>query len=387
MNWQEVEFQELVDFYNHIRIPLSGMEREKKQGQYRYYGAQSVIDYIDDYLFDGEYVLIAEDGANLVTRKEPIAQIVDGQFWVNNHAHIVRAKTGKSTNRFINYLINSNNLSGYITGAAQPKLSQKNLRVVKFRVPPYEHQGAIDRIVTSYDNLIENNKRRIALLEESARQLYKEWFVRFRFPGHEHVKIVDGVPEGWVNGVVADLGEVVTGKTPSTKINENYGGDIPFIKTPDMHASSIVLQTEQCLSERGANSQLNKFIPKFSTLVACIGAGLGVVSLNSKICQTNQQINSIVPKLEAYTFYSYLTLKDFREKLLAIGGGATMPNVNKSKFSNMKILLPNHKLLENFHEAVAPSFLQMEKLTGMNQRLIQARELLLPKLMSGELTV
>ncbi|SDX38829.1 restriction endonuclease subunit S [Nitrosomonas oligotropha] len=146
MTLRRVEFQELVDFYDHVRIPLSGLEREKRQGSYRYYGAQSVIDYVDGYLFDGEYVLVAEDGANLVTRNEPIAQVVSGQFWVNNHAHIVKAKQGVSTNNFINFLINSNNLSGYVTGAAQPKLSQKNLRIIKFDVPSYETQLAIDNL-------------------------------------------------------------------------------------------------------------------------------------------------------------------------------------------------------------------------------------------------
>ena len=158
MTLQEVEFQELVDFYDHIRIPLNNFEREKRQGPYRYYGAQSVIDHVDDYLFDGEYVLIAEDGANLVTRNEPIAQVVSGQFWVNNHAHVVQAKEGVSTNNFVNFLINSNNISSYVTGAAQPKLSQKNIRIIKFDVPSYEEQLAIDDLISKYNNLIENNK-------------------------------------------------------------------------------------------------------------------------------------------------------------------------------------------------------------------------------------
>lgn len=313
------------------------------------------------------------------------------QIRINSGMVIFRTEKERLSPSFLYQYLRSENFNRQVnslrSGAAQPQLPIRDIKVIRLPVPPIQTQVAITSIISRYDDLIENNKRRMALLEESARQLYKEWFVRFRFPGHEHVKIVDGLPEGWMSGVVADLGEVVTGKTPSTKINENYGGNIPFIKTPDMHASSIVITTEQSLTERGASTQINKFIPKFSTLVACIGAGLGVVSLNSKRSQTNQQINAVVPKCEAYTFYSYLTLKDFRERLLAIGGGATMPNVNKSKFSNMAVLLPNEKLLERFHEAVAPSFLQMEKLTDMNQKLIQARDLLLPKLISGELAV
>ena len=273
------------------------------------------------------------------------------------------------------------------SGAAQPQLPIRDIKVIELPLPPIDQQESISSLLEKYDDLIENNKRRIELLEESARQLYKEWFVRFRFPGHEHVPIVDGVPEGWSNGCVSDLGDVITGKTPSTKVKENFGGDIPFVKTPDMHASSIIIEPEEYLSERGANTQSNKFLPKFSILVACIGARLGVVSLNARRCQTNQQINGVVPRSENYTFYAYLTLKGFREKLLAIGGGATMPNVNKSKFSGMEVLLPPESLLESFHDMVTQPFFQMEKLIEMNQKLVEARELLLPKLMSGDIAV
>lgn len=273
------------------------------------------------------------------------------------------------------------------SGAAQPQLPIRDIKVIELPLPPVIVQEAISETIGKYDDLIENNKRRIELLEESARQLYKEWFVHFRFPGHEHVKIIGGVPEGWNKGCVSDLGSVITGKTPSTKIKENFGGDIPFIKTPDMHASSIITEPEEYLSERGANSQGNKYLPKFSILVACIGARLGVVSLNARRCQTNQQINAVIPKSEIYTFYSYLTLKGFREKLLAIGGGATMPNVNKSKFSGMEVLIPPENLLESFHDVVAQPFSQMEKLIEMNSKLTQARDLLLPKLMNGEIAV
>ncbi|MEW8372654.1 MAG: restriction endonuclease subunit S [Candidatus Thiodiazotropha sp.] len=267
-------------------------------------------------------------------------------------------------------------------------VNMKDIRKLPLEdLPPMEEQKKRAQIIADYDDLIENNKRRIELLEESARQLYKEWFVRFRFPGHEHVKIIDGIPEGWSKGCVSDLGEVITGKTPSTKIKENFGGDIPFVKTPDMHASSIIFEPEEYLSERGANTQAKKYLPKFSVLVACIGARLGVVSLNAHRCQTNQQINAVVPRSEKHIFYAYLTLKGFREKLLAIGGGATMPNVNKSKFSGMEVLLPPGSLLESFHDVVAQPFFQMEKLIEMNSKLTQARDLLLPKLMNGEIAV
>src|SRR5262245_39032140 len=106
MTWRNCTLGDVVEFHSNRRIPLSSLERETRKGDFRYYGAQGVIDYINGYIFDGEYVLVAEDGANLVTLNEPIAQIAKGQFWVNNHAHVIRERTGTSTNYFICALIN-----------------------------------------------------------------------------------------------------------------------------------------------------------------------------------------------------------------------------------------------------------------------------------------
>lgn len=265
-------------------------------------------------------------------------------------------------------------------------LNQKVMKSFQISIPSISTQERIVTLISQYDDLIENNKRRIALLEESVRQLYKEWFTRFRFPGHEHVKIVDGVPDGWINGCVADLGEVVTGKTPSTKIDENYGGDIPFIKTPDMHGQCIVLTTEQCLTERGANTQPKKLIPPNSILVSCIGT-IGVTAINRYPAHTNQQINAVIPKKPHLTYFSYFVLSGLKARMEAMGGGATMANVNKAKFASLPILLPSKSLLNSFHGAVSTSFEQVSVLLSTNEKLIKARDLLLPKLMNGELAV
>ena len=235
--------------------------------------------------------------------------------------------------------------------------------------------------------MMENNRRRMALLEEAARQLYREWFVRFRFPGYEHTRIVNGVPEGWNHGRVADLGEITTGKTPSTEDESNYGDDVQFVKTPDMHAQLIIVETEEGLSEKGAASQSNKFIPEGSILVACTGAKLGVVSLTSERCQTNQQINAVIPHHESMRYFSFFALRDLKPVLQAMGGGATMPNVNKTKFSGLPLLLPPRSLMTTFNDVVHSTFLQIRTLLLLDKKLKAARDLLLPRLMSGEIAV
>jgi len=302
----------------------------------------------------------------------------------------LRAKYGLEQ-EFLRYIIGTPAFTGYIhnsmRGVGVPHISGRQIEDYRFRLPSAARQQKIAYILSTYDDLIENNFRRMALLEESARLLYREWFVRLRFPGHEHTRIVNGVPEEWRKGQVGDLGEIITGKTPSTEDESNYGDDVQFIKTPDMHRQLIIVETEQSLSEKGANSQSNKFIPNGSILVACIGAKLGVVSLTSERCQTNQQINAVIPHHDSIRYYSFFALRDLKPMLQAMGGGATMPNVNKNKFSGLSLLIPPHSLMATFNEVVNPVFSQLRTLLLHNNNLKAARDLLLPRLMSGEITV
>lgn len=313
-------------------------------------------------------------------------QYIDIDYWPHNTALWV--KDFKNNNpKFVYYKLKTLNLERFNGGASVPTLNRNILDTLKLQIPKIKTQERIASTLSTYDDLIENNRRRIQLLEESARLLYREWFVHFRFPGHEHVEIVDGLPQGWEKVKVGDLGEVITGKTPSTKISENFNGDIPFIKTPDMHKASIVIESEETLSERGAKTQVNKFIPENSIMVACIGAKLGVVALNGKLAQTNQQINAVIPNEEFKRYYIYFALIDLKPRLEAMGGGATMPNVNKSKFESVPTILPSKQLLINFNDFCKPIFFQIKTLSLQNKKLKEARDILLPRLMNGEIAV
>ena len=155
---QTYKLGDVINVLDSKRIPLSSKEREMRKGEYPYYGAQGIIDYIDDYIFDGEYLLIAEDGENLKSQKQNIAQIARGKYWVNNHAHIVESN-GKCDIRYICHLLNRMDISGYITGSAQPKLNQANLCSIEIVLPDFEAQILIADFISSFDSKIEINKR------------------------------------------------------------------------------------------------------------------------------------------------------------------------------------------------------------------------------------
>lgn len=273
-------------------------------------------------------------------------------------------------------------------GAAnQANISPTQIKELSFPCPDVETQIRIGSFLRTYDDLIENNQKQIKLLEEAAQRLYKEWFVDLRFPGYENVKVVDGVPEGWRKKKISDFGEIITGKTPSTTKEQYFGGSIPFVKIPDMHNCVYPIKTEVTLTTEGANTQKNKFIPKDSIMVSCI-ATVGLVNIAIESCQTNQQINSIVLNDQQDIYYVYSSMKRLKALLEGVGSnGATMTNVNKSKFGNLEILYPSEELCKDYYDYCDPIFKKIYNLSVGINKISQVRDLLLPKLMSGELEV
>lgn len=272
-------------------------------------------------------------------------------------------------------------------GGAQPNLNAGIIKEVEIPFPELITQKKIASILSNYDYLIENNQKQIKLLEEAAQRLYKGWFVDLRFPGYEDVEIVDGVPEGWSYKRVEELGEVITGKTPSTSKTEYYGGSIPFVTIPDMHGNVFPLVTEKTLTKVGADTQKNKYLPANTVIVSCI-ATVGLVNIVIEPCQTNQQINSVILHDDNNLYFFYESMKRIKALLDGVGSnGATMTNVNKTKFSNIKILYPTEDLVMKYNEFCKPIFSQILASSKAMLTSKQARDRLLPKLMSGEIEV
>lgn len=304
---------------------------------------------------------------------------------------VFRAKPGKATPLFVYYFMRTHKIKtlmcNSMSGATgRQRVNNDVFLNLEIEIPPYDEQHRIATILSRYDSLIENYQKQIKLLEEAAQRLYKEWFIDLRFPGHENTKIVDGIPEGWEKKTIFELGKVITGKTPSTANKANYGGDIPFITIPDMH-SGIYPISSQTLSKQGAESQLGKYIPENSLMVSCIGTA-GLVCISETLCQTNQQINSLVLDNDIKLYYMYFTFLSLKEHLNNIGSnGATMTNVNKSKFENIEVVVPVDSLLDTFNLIENITFAKIKNLSYQIRHLTEARDRLLPKLMSGEINV
>ena len=196
------------------------------------------------------------------------------------------------------------------------------------------------------------------------------------------------MPDDWRIGTVLDLSkEIICGKTPSTRKKEYYGDYMPFITIPDMHNRVYTTTTERYLSELGANSQMKKTLPKNSICVSCIGTA-GLVALVSTDSQTNQQINSIVPKEGYSSYYIFLLMQTFSEKINRLGqSGSTIVNLNKAQFGMMEALVPTVSSMNDFDSVAKPLFEKILANQQENQRLATLRDTLLPKLMNGEIDV
>ena len=311
---------------------------------------------------------------------------------VNQHVAIIRTEKHVLPQYLLFYLA-SPYMQAYMLnlavgkGASRNALTKGMIEDFPIPLPSIEEQQKVVNTLSPYNNLIANNQEQIKLLEEAAQRLYKEWFVDLRFPGHENTPIVDGVPEGWLSSTVSDFGDIITGKTPSTSNSGYYGGKIPFVKIPDMHNTVYPITTEVLLTKEGADTQKNKYIPRNSLMVSCI-ATVGLVNIAVQECQTNQQINSIILHNETDLYFLYFTLKQMTALLDGVGSnGATMTNVNKTKFGKIAVVCPTEEVRKDFFDWCAPVFQKIEALSYNIAYLKEARDTLLPKLMSGEIEV
>lgn len=249
-----------------------------------------------------------------------------------------------------------------------------------------DEQNEIVSILSAYDDLIENNRRRIQLLEESARMLYKEWFVRLRFPGHEHVKVVDGAPEGWEKQTAWDVMEVLSGGTPKTKVPEYWDGGIPFFTPKDATNFAYSYETEKTISEEGLRNCNSRLYPKDTVFITARGT-VGKINLAQTAMAMNQSCYALVSKEPLNQHFLYYALVEGVEQFRSRAVGAVFDAIIRDTFKLIPFLVPTDALIKAFTGHATPILKQIDILSSQNRYLAQARDLLLPRLMNGEVAV
>jgi type I restriction enzyme S subunit len=410
--WNLRALGELVQNFDSQRVPLSSREREKRRGLYPYYGATNIMDHVDDFLFEGLHLLVGEDGSVERPDGKPFLQLVDGKFWVNNHAHVLRGATDEDT-RFLYYSLSTVAIRPYMSGSVQAKLSQANLNRILTPYPPNESdRRAITHILGTLDDKIELNRKQNETLEAMARALFKAWFVDFEpvrakmegrwqhgqslpgLPAHLYDLLPDRlveselgeIPEGWRFFAFSDVaqqskGSVNPGNTPEDIFTHyslpafdsaqapviELGGAIKSNKTPVPDTSVLV-------------SKLNPHIPR----IWHVGkAGANAVCSTEFIVWTPK-----APASSAFLF-CLATSQEFNSAMrqLVTGTSNSHQRVKPEQLGDIRVFAACEKAIAAFSELVRISMEQVLQNRMQSRSLAQLRDTLLPKLISGELRI
>ena len=310
-------------------------------------------------------------------------------FWPHDTTLWIKNFHGNDE-KFAYYFLQTMHLEQYDAGASNPTLNRNHIHKIRVCYPPLSTQRKIAAILSAYDDLIENNARRIAILERMAQLLYREWFVRFRFPGHEDVEMVDSemgpIPAGWKVGSYTEVADVLCGGTPRTKIPEYWEGHIPFFSPRDIKSSCYVLETERSITELGLSKCSSDLYPKATVFITARGT-VGKVVMPAVPMAMNQTCYALVGKNGMSQYFVFLSIRSQVEKLQQRAHGAVFDTIIMDTFHRLRFAKPPLHLADQFYEHVAPLFDLMLNLLHKNQTLRRTRDLLLPRLISGEVDV
>jgi type I restriction enzyme S subunit len=284
-------------------------------------------------------------------------------------------------------------LSAFGGGTNINNLNQDILSRLLVPFPSLSTQRRVAEILSDFDQLIENNTRRIKILEEMAQSLYREWFVHFRFVGHETANFEQSgsekIPQGWKVCNIGEVVETLGGGTPSTTIPEYWeGGQVIWFTPSDLTASRtmFIATSTKKISSLGLEKSSARLFPPHSVMMTS-RATIGVVAINTNLACTNQGFVTCIPNDLVSAFQLYFWMLDNKEKIVGIASGATYKEINRTEFRDLPILVAETGANKKFVEVVRPICNQIENLQAKNSNLRGTRDLLLPKLVSGEVEI
>ena len=308
---------------------------------------------------------------------------------------IVKPNQEKVVPQWLYYSLMANRdvLIGWSGGTAQKNLLLRDMRAFNVDVPPLPTQRKIATILSAYDDLIENNLWRIKILEEMAQNLYREWFVKFRFPGHQHARFTDSpfgrIPEGWEVNTVENTFAVLGGGTPSKTVPEYWDeGTINWYSPTDLTATGSMFmdRSRNQITELGLKKSSARLFPPFSVMMTS-RATLGVISINTTEACTNQGFITCIPNEHFPLYTLYYWLKENVEHFISLGTGATFKEITKGVFKTIELVVPAQAIVAQFEDTVQQFAFQVLNLQRKNTTLHRTRDLLLPRLISGEMDV
>lgn len=376
--WNKIMFKNFIQLQRGFDLPKGNF----KEGKFPVVGSTSILGYHNEFKIKGPGVITGRSGSL------GIIQYLENEYWPHNTSLWVKDFKGNYP-KFVYFFLKTLDFENFNSGGAVPTLNRNHLDNIRINIPKKNIQQKIASILSAYDDLIENNNRRIALLEKMAENLYKEWFVRMRFPGYENTKYIDSLPDGWRLKPVNDCFETLGGGTPS-KDNESYwkNGKINWYTPSDITSGHSFIFKESKLKTTvlGLKESSAKPFPPFSVMMTS-RATIGEVGLNITEACTNQGFITCIPNSMVPYSYILFWIKENKTRFELLASGATFKEISRGVFRKIDFLLPSESVLSQFHAIIKPIIELIYNLLNDNELLKQSRNRLLPKLISGKLSI
>jgi type I restriction enzyme S subunit len=412
MKTETTEFGKVVKNLDSKRIPLSSRERSLRHGTYPYYGAAGIIDYVDGAIFSGLHLLIGEDGSVVRENGTPYVQLADGEFWVNNHAHVVKGERDNDT-KFIYYVLKQTNISSLVTGAVQPKITQGNLNSLVIPFPPAPKRDHIVNVLGTLDDKIEMNRRMSATLEEMARALFKSWFIDFDpvhakaqgrptnlppeiealFPDAFEDSKLGPIPKGWAVSCIGKVAHVVD--CLHSKKPERRDSGLPLLQLSNICKNGLIdLKDTYYVDEADYNKWTSRIEASPGDCVITNVGRVGAVAQMPKGLKAALGRNMTAIRCKSdFPFPTFLieclTSEGMRHEIARkMDTGTILDALNVRNIPLLRFVCPvDPKILKLFESQMKPLRGRMEHLHAESRTLGDLRDVLLPKLISGGLNV
>ena len=359
-DWEQRKLGECVEFLDTQRKPLEGAKRIS--GSYPYYGASGIVDYVDDYLFDEELVLLSEDGANITDRNYPVCFLAAGKYWVNNHAHVLKTLP-ENENNFICNSLERKDYTQYNTGMAMPKLNKEVCKNIPVECPSYEEQKKIGDYFRTLDHLITLHQRKCNQAKKLKKYMHQKMFPQ---NGEKNPEIrFDGFTDDWEQRKLGKVFKTYSGMTPLRSDISNFKNpEVPWIKTTDLKNSDITSNDEK-ISAKAANKL--KLLPVNTVLIAMYGGfnQIGRTGLLTYPATINQALTALEPN-DSISPYFLLTELNYRvndwKKFAA--SSRKDPNITKRDIDNFMINFPT----QQEQQKIGSFFQQLDNTITLHQR-------------------
>ena len=363
-DWEVVKLEGIVEIYDNLRIPVAASLR--KFGTTPYYGANGIQDYVDGFTHNGEFVLIAEDGANDLINY-PV-NYVNGEIWVNNHAHVVSGKNKIVNNKFLSYCLKITNFSKFIVGGTRTKLNGSILKNIEILLPKDKaEQERIAQVLSDMDDLI---SAKCELLDK--KRVIKQGAVQQLLTPKPH----------WHTTILDNVGEIITGSTPSTTNEKFWNGEIAWITPTDIGDKKDIFIGERSITQDGLNA--TRELPANSLLVTCI-ASIGKNAILKVKGSCNQQINALVPNKNFNVDFLYYLLEFEKERLKNLAGITATLIVSKTLFSKFEISYPNFAEQTKIAEILSDMDDEISALQDEIEKLKMIKQGVMDELLSGKI--